>query len=451
MEADNNIVILHKEIDWLQSVIDQVIRSYLLQEGHEKKWQDIPVPDLSEADGPYASTVREWALNTFDRLALALGLAPHLRPEVLDIFFGRNQTYDRGFTEFGGVLDKGHSGFLPTAQTLSFLMTSGNPEFRLNLIAVIGKEGKLIKEQILLLSETESHLPDFNGILSLNNRWVHYFITGEEPKLEHSISFPAQKIITKMEWEDVVLNDTVLDQVQEINTWLQHRSIIMNDWGLNKMIKPGYRALFYGPPGTGKTLTATLLGKTSNRDVYKVNLSMIVSKYIGETEKNLARIFDIAEHKDWILFFDEADALFGKRTAANSSNDRHANQQTSYLLQRIENFPGTVILASNLKANMDEAFTRRFQAMIHFTMPGPEDRYQLWKNAFAGTCSLSPDIDLLKIAEDYEITGGAITNVLHYCALATVKRNDTVVTKQELVSGLRREFKKENKTINDLN
>src|SRR6202012_489898 len=196
-----------------------------------------------------------------------------------------------------------------------------------------------------------------------------------------------------MEWEDIVLDDLVMAQVEEINTWLEHGDTLMNDWGLLKKIKPGYRALFYGPPGTGKTLTATLIGKASGRDVYKVDLSMIVSKYIGETEKNLSKIFDIAQYKNWILFFDEADALFGKRTAASSSNDRHANQQTAYLLQRIEDFPGIVILATNLKANMDDAFTRRFQAMIHFNMPTAEERYQLWNNAFSETCTLHPDID----------------------------------------------------------
>lgn len=137
--------------------------------------------------------------------------------------------------------------------------------------------------------------------------------------------------------------------------------------------------MFSGPPGTGKTLTAALLGKSTGRDVYRVDLSMVVSKYIGETEKNLSRVFDAASYKEWILFFDEGDALFGKRTEASSSNDRHANQLTGYLLQKIEDFPGTVIVATNLKSNMDEAFTRRFQNMVHFTIPGPEERLQLWK------------------------------------------------------------------------
>ncbi len=451
METKPYIAVLHQEIEWLQQVINQVICTYFMQEGHEKDWQDIPLPDLTDNDSPYADMIREWDLDLYARLALAIAMAPHLCPEVLDVFFGKNQTYDRGFTEFGGVMDKDHSGFLPTGQTLIFLVAATDPELRYEVLDILSPAHILIKEQVLVVAPTEDHIPKNNGVLSVSHRWFHYLLTGEMLKIEQSASFPAKKITTPLVWDDIVLDDLAMEQVLEINTWLIHGETLMQDWGLFKKIKPGYRALFYGPPGTGKTLTVSLLGKASGRDVYKVDLSMIVSKYIGETEKNLSKIFDIAQYKDWILFFDEADALFGKRTEANSSNDRHANQQTAYLLQRIEDFPGVVILASNLKANMDDAFTRRFQAMIHFGIPAPEDRYQLWKNAFSGTCTLHPDIDLWQIAENYELAGGAIINVLRFCALSAINRNDTVVTKQELLTGLRREFKKEDKTIEVLN
>lgn len=451
MSPDDCIATLHRETDWLQSVIDQVIKSYLLQDGHEERWYNIAPPELDETTSYYSAKVKEWDLGIYSRLALALAMAPHIRPEALDIFFGRNQIYDRGFTEFGGMTDKQHSGFLPTCQTLVFLITATDPHLRNELINIFSKSSTLIKEEVLLIGETESHLPDFNRVLGLNPSWFHYFITGEFIQPENTASFPAQRIQTTMAWSDLVLDDLVMDQVEEINTWLLHGTTLMKEWGLDKKIKPGYRALFYGPPGTGKTLTASLLGKISGRDVYKIDLSMMVSKYIGETEKNLSKIFDVAENKNWILFFDEADALFGKRTATNSSNDRHANQQTAHLLQRIEDFPGVVILASNLRANMDEAFTRRFQSIIHFTMPSPEERYQLWHNAFAGVCTLEPAIDLHKIAEDYEIAGGAIINVLRFCALTAIRQNTRVVTKQDLLAGIRKEFKKENKTLTTVN
>jgi len=447
MYASDSIATLQNEMTWLEEIINQVIRSYFLQEGQEKDWLDMEPPDLSGDVNVYADMVNKWQLNIFERLALALAMAPHLRPELLDVFFGKNQVFDRGYTEFGGVVDKNHSGFLPTGQTLCFLVSAVHPELYLHAIKTLSSDGILIKEQVLLLAETETGMPLLSGLLGFNKNWFHYFLTGTSIQQENTAAFPAQKISTNMEWEDVVLDSNVYEQVMEIKTWIQYRAELMSEWGLDKKIKPGYRSLFYGPPGTGKTLTATLLGKVSGCDVYKIDLSLIVSKYIGETEKNLSGIFETARHKNWILFFDEADALFGKRTAASTSNDRFANQQTAYLLQKIEDFPGVVILASNLKGNMDEAFSRRFQSVIHFDMPGAAERYQLWKNAFSGTCTLHPDIDLHQIAEAYELAGGAIINVLRNCALSVVRRNDTVVNKQELMHALRRELKKENRTI----
>jgi len=446
MDAETNLAVLHNEIDWLQSVIDQVICSYLLQEGHEKRWQDLALPDV-DSDSPYGQLILRYELDSYARIMMALALAPHLRPEALDIFFGKNQIYDRGFSEFGGVVDKAHSGFLPTGQTLCFLISATEPALRLQVMQLLSKESALVKEQIISLSEAGPSLPPLSGLLCIAHRWLHYFITGEQLQEEHSASFPAQKISTVLNWEDIVLDDLVMEQVNEICTWLEHGHTLMSDWGLSGKIRPGYRAMFYGPPGTGKTLTATLLGKVTGRDVYKVDLSMVVSKYIGETEKNLSKVFDTAQHKNWILFFDEADALFGKRTAAATSNDRHANEQTAYLLQRIEDFPGTIILASNLRSNMDEAFTRRFQSMIHFSMPSAEERYILWKNAFAGVCDLHEDIDLYSIAEAYELAGGAIINVLRYCAMMAIRRKEQIVTRQDLLTGIRREFKKENRTL----
>lgn len=445
----NNIplAVLHQEMDWLKAVISQCVSTYFLQEGHENEWTAIPMPDLSVAGSPYADRVNQWKLDQYSRLALALCIAPHLCPEALDLFFVKNQNSDRSFTEFGGHLSQEHNGFLPTGQTLCFLITVNQPQLRMEVMEILGKGGLLCREEVLVMAETGPHLPWLSGQLSLNKSWFDYFLTGEHQLSENSASFPAQKISTGMDWEDIVLDKQVIEQVEEITTWLQHGATLMEQWGLAKKIKPGYRTLFYGPPGTGKTLTATLIGKTAGLDVYKIDLSMIVSKYIGETEKNLSRIFDVAQHKKWILFFDEADALFGKRTSAETSNDRHANQQTAYLLQRIEDFPGVVILATNLKANMDEAFARRFQSIIHFSMPSADERLLLWEKAFSGVCTLDQEIDLQKIAEDHQLAGGAIINILRYCALSAIRRNDTVVTRQELLLGIKREFKKENRTM----
>jgi SpoVK/Ycf46/Vps4 family AAA+-type ATPase len=210
-------------------------------------------------------------------------------------------------------------------------------------------------------------------------------------------------------------------------------------------LRPGYRSLFYGPPGTGKTMTACLLGKSTGREVYKVDLSLVVSKYIGETEKNLAKVFDQAQHKDWILFFDEADALFGKRSETKDAHDRYANQEVSFLLQRIETFDGIAILASNQRENLDSAFTRRFESIIYFPLPRPEERLRLWQQGVSPKAHCEPGLNLAPIAREHELSGGAIMNVLRYASLQALARHSAVLTLDDILQGIRREYAKEGK------
>ena len=216
---------------------------------------------------------------------------------------------------------------------------------------------------------------------------------------------------------------------------------------MNKRLKAGYRALFYGPPGTGKTLTASLLGKRTKRDVYRIDLSTVVSKYIGETEKNLASLFDKAQHKDWILFFDEADSLFGKRTNVRDAHDKYANQEVSYLLQRIEDHAGLVILASNFRNNIDEAFTRRFQSIIYFPMPQAAERLDLWKNAFPEQVQLDNTVDLKQLADAYEVSGATIMNVVQFCCLQALAQKTQEISFDQIKKGIQRELVKEGKMV----
>jgi hypothetical protein len=440
----NNVIVLYRELAWLSLVINQVICSYLKQEGHERHWLDIPPPDLAKGT-PYADLVIEWQLSTFDRLGLVLAMAPSVKPETLDIFFGQNGLIDRPFTEFGCVCDKAFSGIIPTGQTLNFLISANNPDWCIHTHAILSNKHRLMAEQVTQLLAVEEGVPKWAGIYQLNEEWLHYFLTGERLRPELSASFPAHLLVSPLEWQDLVLDPEVMAQIEELHAWLKYGHTLMDEWQLAKKVKPGYRAVFFGPSGTGKTLTAALLGKVTQRDVYRVDLSMVVSKYIGETEKNLSRVFDAASYKAWILFFDEGDALFGKRSEVSSSNDRHANQMTGYLLQKIEDFPGTVIIATNLKTNMDEAFTRRFQSMVQFTMPGPQERLQLWQNAFNGVCELAGDVNLPSIADKYEVSGGQIINVLRQCALTAIQRDKRIVNQDDIIASIRQEFKKDNK------
>jgi len=212
-------------------------------------------------------------------------------------------------------------------------------------------------------------------------------------------------------------------------------------------IKPGFRVLFHGPPGTGKTMTACLLGKYTGRDVFRIDLSMVVSKYIGETEKNLSKLFDKAANKDWILFFDEADSIFGKRTSVRDAHDKYANQEVSYLLQRIEMHAGLVILASNMKSNIDASFTRRFNTIIEFENPGIPERMLIWKNYLPDSVKLESKISLKEISKNYELTGANIVNVIHFAGLRTLEKESDTVTYADILNGIRKEYEKEGKMI----
>ena len=199
------------------------------------------------------------------------------------------------------------------------------------------------------------------------------------------------------------------------------------------------------PPGTGKTLTATLLGNETGKPVFRIDLSMVISKYIGETEKNLSNLFDKAQNKNWILFFDEADALFGKRTSVKDAHDRYANQEVAYLLQRIEDYPGLTILASNFKSNIDDAFLRRFNAIIYFPMPQYEERLTLWQKAFPEQVHFAQDVNFEQLAKQYPLSGSHIMNIVHYVCLQSLVKKTTLVTQASVVQGIQREIAKEGK------
>ena len=236
-------------------------------------------------------------------------------------------------------------------------------------------------------------------------------------------------------------------EIKEIETWLKYNDRLLEIWNLKGKIKPGYRVLFHGPPGTGKTLTACLLGKYTNRNVYRIDLSVVVSKYIGETEKNLSRLFDKADKKEWILFFDEADALFGKRTNVSDSHDKYANQEVSYLLQRIESHEGLIILASNMKSNLDTSFIRRFNSIIEFDNPDAEKRLNLWKNYLPDFGEYMSDVNLEEIARKYNLTGANIVNIIQFAGLRTLEKNSNIISSDDLLLGIRREYEKEGKMM----
>lgn len=424
---------MKEHIEWFETVLHVTIGVYFQQQGFE----NASVGQLQLPSSKWLEDVTKHSDIAFEeRVIVMLALMPHIKPQALDTFFFQNGALDRQFTQFGGWKGLSHGGFLPTGETAVFIIAGDDSIKRCEVVRMFQRDHWFYTSNILRLEGANEGEPFLSGQLRVSEEFLSHVLLDREYKPDYSIGFPAKLITTPLEWEDMVLDYQTHEALEEINTWIEHQHTIMEDWGLKRILKPGYRALFYGPPGTGKTLAATLLGKKNNMDVYRVDLSMIVSKYIGETEKNLAKVFDLAENRNWILFFDEADALFGKRTSTNTSNDRHANQEVAYLLQRIEDFPGTVILATNLKSNIDEAFSRRFQSIIYFPMPSEELRAELWRSMLPKEWLGDDAEELIAAAAQSELSGGSIANVVRKCAVQLVSKPTSKVNNGVLMAAL---------------
>ncbi len=260
----------------------------------------------------------------------------------------------------------------------------------------------------------------------------------------------ARKIEPRYSWEDIILPNDPLTLLYEIVATVRGRPLVLDEWGIGQKLasSAGVTILFSGPPGTGKTMAAEVIAAELGLDLYKIDLSTIVSKYIGETEKNLERIFKEAENSNAILFFDEADAIFGKRSEVKDSHDRYANIEISYLLQRMEAYDGVTILATNLRANLDEAFTRRLQFAVDFPFPEPEYRLRIWQTLFPPDVPRDPDLDFGLLARRFKLAGGNIRNIIVSAAyLAAADSRE--VTMKHLLHGTRRELQKMGRLVGE--
>jgi len=259
----------------------------------------------------------------------------------------------------------------------------------------------------------------------------------------HKLAELAVKIEPHYHWDDLVLPLGKRERLRELCDQVAHRHLVFGDWGFGRKLGYGcgISALFAGPSGTGKTMAAEVIAHELQLDLYKIDLSGVVNKYIGETEKNLAKIFHEAEASNAILFFDEADALFGKRTKISDAHDRYANIETSYLLQRVEAYDGVVILATNLRENMDEAFTRRIKFVVDFPFPDVASRKLIWQTHFPREAPVSDDLDYDWLARQLQITGGSIKNIVLKAAFFAAA-NGGVIGMEHILRGARGEFEK---------
>lgn len=427
-------------IDFLKNVISARFET----EKKNNKNFVIDIPLFKTGESILSDFIIENKLDFNEIIILLLSVVPHILPDFLNKIVFSHYPNGGDFPEFGGVKGKNHRGVLPTGETVLYILAGNDLEKRLEITRIFDEDHLFAQKNILYLDSVDRGEPRMSGKLVLEDDFVDLFTTGKISKPRLSTDFPAERITTGLEWTDLVLQEKTLESIHEIEIWLKFNDKLLNDWNLKNKIKPGFRVLFFGPPGTGKTMTACLLGKYTGRDVYRIDLSTVVSKYIGETEKNLSKLFDKAANKEWILFFDEADAIFGKRTNVRDAHDKYANQEVSYLLQRIESHAGLVILASNMKGNIDPSFTRRFNSIVEFENPGLNERLLLWKN-YIPDGKLSDFVSIKEIAQKYEITGANIVNAIHFAGLRTIEKKSDAISPDDLLHGIEKEYQKESK------
>lgn len=267
---------------------------------------------------------------------------------------------------------------------------------------------------------------------------------------DHHLRDLARKITPRYTWDDLVLPADELAQLHEICQQAQHRNTVYEQWGFGRKLAlgKGLNVLFSGPPGTGKTMAGDVIANELSLALYKIDLSQVVSKYIGETEKNLERIFTAAQNTNAILFFDEADALFGKRSEVKDAHDRYANIEVGYLLQKMEEYEGVAILATNLRSHMDDAFVRRMHAIVEFPFPDEIHRRRIWEVMFPPEAPLAEDVDLALLAREVKLAGGNIRNIALTAAFYAADAGETIGM-SHLLRSARREHQKIGRTWND--
>jgi hypothetical protein len=381
-----------------------------------------------------------------EAIGITLCLLPVIYPDFLDNYIRQEFGQEGDFPLPGGVRGTQHRGILPTGETWAFFCCGNDGEKRITFIQSIPQY--LSHPQALLNIEgAPAGEPFLAGRLEFSayfrKQFQHHSLIYEQRFSNMAL---GGFIETGLSLQDLVLPESVTASINEILYWQAFQENKQDNQAFARRIKQGLKVMFFGKPGTGKTQTAAILAADLKKRIYRIDLSQIVSKYIGETEKNLSRIFEAAESRQWILFFDEGDALFGKRTSVNSSNDRYANQEVAYLLQRMEDFEGIIIVSTNLRENIDAAFLRRFQIIVEFPMPGKTERKEIWKKLFSElpgyTVSMS-EAEWEEITK-IELSGGGITNIVNY-ALLKANYLKTGLHFPLIKEGIVRELRKENR------
>jgi hypothetical protein len=409
-------------------VLDELLR--LRMDGNLQPAGELVTWSDTAAEVPYAQLVCDFAPDDFNRILLLITLEQQLNFGVFRNAFCRDNTTVYNVPHAaGGYIDLRHNSYKPDLQTVMYLC-GGYSIFSVSrLLAQSLLTSRLLREQLVVLKNPGQHTSDLKLLPELAAEYQHHLLFGREVRPDFGDDFPAKKIATTFEFDKQIFllphaRTEMFLLAEKIKSQQKLRA-------RNEKLAQGIPVLFYGEPGTGKTLSAAAIGNLTGMPVFRIDLATIISKYVGETEKKLARVFDRAEGKNWILFFDEADVLFGNRTGVADAQDRYANLLTAYLLQRIEEFEGVCILSTNYKSNIDVAMQRRFTQVVRFTKPGHNERLKIWENGLASGFSYQPGLNLRTLAQ-FEFTGAQIAMILKNAVIRAVAQDSTYVQANDI-------------------
>jgi hypothetical protein len=400
-----------------------------VEAGNGATGEGIPPLDAFRGSGPFGATVAGCSLSAAEALVLLAAIAPEI-----------DESVGRWFGELSGL-----PGSSALTGELARRLVARSFAGRLAAVDLLHAAAPLRRHGLLRLEPS----PDgpLAGRLVPDPDLVAWILGRRPPTPEESADQSVLPLRTVYTLDDVVVPAHVRTQLEAVVARIRHRPQIVDRWGFGSHHDNagGIVVLLHGPPGTGKTMSAAVIARTVALPAYAVDLSGLVSKYIGETQKALARVFDRAEREGSILVFDEADALFGARTGVQDAHDRYANQDVGYLLQRIERHAGVVILATNLLANIDDAFQRRIDISIEFPEPSVAERLRLWSRVLPDELPIGP-LDFAPFAERFTLTGAQIRDAAIEAAYLAAD-NGQVVTETLLESAVRSQYAKTGRTV----
>ncbi len=436
MEKDvlnpSGILQLATEMDWL----DLKIRHLLKQE----QTSPLSMPAMDK-DSAYGKFISEYDLNEADRVILMLAFSALFKPVVLLPFILSVNEPDKSI-KFGGLYKKESVSFTPTLRTALYLLSGDDDELFSYYLSIYNRKHKLFANSVLK-TNSEQDVNFADAELYFNEQFLPCILNGKPPILDGDAGFPARRSKRTHTLNDVILSEAAFKSLDKLKRFARNMQTL---WNLPDRTKyrDNFLCIFSGDPGTGKSYTAEALGNELNLPVYKINFAQLVSKYIGETEKNLEKIFDRFTGHPGILFFDEAESIFSKRTEVKDSHDKHANNEQSYLLQKLEEFSGIIILATNvqnLAQYFDKAFQRRIRQIVTFEFPDHAERIKLWKTGLGASFIFEEGL-VEKLAKNYQLTGGGIYNVISEGIMEALDKNTDTITFEILEPAMQEEFKK---------